>query len=105
MRYHVTVMPSAEEDIVSIIGYISDDLGNRMAASEHYNAFNEALGSLEQMPDRNPVSGLDVLRQRHIRLLPVRNYVVLYRVFTKERKVEVYRVLYSGMDIERRILE
>lgn len=103
MRYEVIVMPSAEQDIIDIIGYISDNLQNKKAAAEHYDAFKEALKSLEYMPDRNPISGLDVLNERQLRLIPVGNYVVIYRVFDEESLVEVYRVLYGKMDLEKRV--
>jgi hypothetical protein len=35
-RFDVMVMPSAEEDIIRIIRFISDDLQNKKAACDHY---------------------------------------------------------------------
>ena len=101
MRFKVIVMPSAEEDIKGIIRYISADLQNPKAALEHFELFNEALKSLEMMSKRNPISKLDVLRQRHLRLLPMGNYDAIYRVFEDSSTVEVYRVLYGRMDLEK----
>lgn len=75
MRFRVIVMPVAEGDIAGIIRYIADVLGNKNAALEHYDAFCRALESLEEMPDRNPISRLEVLNERGIRLIPVGNYV------------------------------
>ena len=53
------------------------------------------------MPDRNPVSGLEILNERQLRLIGIGNYVAIYRVFDDEGIVEVYRVLYGKMDLER----
>lgn len=35
-KFDVIVMPSAENDIIGIIKYISDDLQNKKAACDHY---------------------------------------------------------------------
>ena len=98
-RYVVSVMPSANRDIAGIIRYISDDLSNKTAASEHLRMYEESLKSLEQMPTRNPVSS------RGIRLLHFGNYALAYKVFDEKSLVEVYGVLYSGSDINGRFSE
>jgi plasmid stabilization system protein ParE len=67
--------------------------------------YMDALESLEHMPDRNPVSGLEILNERQLRLIGIGNYVAIYRVFDDEGIVEVYRVLYGKMDLERRLDE
>ncbi len=103
MRFRVIVMPVAEGDIAGIIRYIADVLGNKNAALEHYDAFCRALESLEEMPDRNPISGLEVLNERGIRLISVGNYVIMYSVLEDKGVVEVYRVLYGRMDLERKV--
>ena len=57
------------------------------------------------MPDRNPVSGLDILNERQLRLIGIGNYVAVYRVFDDECIVEVYMVLYGKMDLKNRLEE
>ena len=55
------------------------------------------------MPERNPISSLDFLTERKLRLLPIGNYAAIYKVFEDERRVEVYRVLYAKMDLEEKV--
>ncbi len=104
-RFVVSVMPSANRDIARIIRYISDDLSNKTAASEHLRMYEESLRSLEQMPARNPVSSMPTLSSRGIRLLHFGNYALAYKVFDEKSLVEVYGVLYSGSDINEKFLE
>lgn len=60
---------------------------------------NKALASLADMPERYPASRTDMLSERELRVIPIGSYVGVYRVFESQHRVEVYRVLYSRMDL------
>lgn len=103
--YNVVVMPSAKRDIADAARYISDDLCNKSAASRYLDFCQKALSLLKDMPLRHPISDLDILRDRDLRTVPIGNYVAIYRVYESEHRVEVYRVLYSRMNLSDKMRE
>lgn len=50
------------------------------------------------MPERYRRYEDEELTKENIRICPVKNYLIFYKVNTKEKTVEIIRVLYSKRD-------
>lgn len=88
--------PLARLDLDEIRSYISGDLCNPSAAAETVNAILDEAETLEDFPlIGRVVDGLPS-RADEYRFLPVRNYLVFYRVTAEG--VFVDRILYKKRD-------
>ena len=88
--------PLARRDLDEIRDYISNELCNSAAASETVNAILDDAETLEEFPlIGHAVEGLPLMADEY-RFLPVRNYLVFYRVMAEG--VFVDRILYKKRD-------
>ena len=90
--------PLARQDIDEIYHYISTTLSNPSSAAETVGAILDEAESLEDFPQIGTiVNGLPVWADEY-RFLPVRNYLIFYRV--AEDGVFVDRILYKRRDYQ-----
>lgn len=91
--------PLARKDLARIRDYISNDLQNPLAAINTIEAILGAVEELEQFPHvGRPVERVPFVGDEY-RCLPVRNYLVFYRV--SDTSVFVDRILYKRRDYMR----
>ncbi|MHB8171584.1 MAG: type II toxin-antitoxin system RelE/ParE family toxin [Thermincolia bacterium] len=97
--YEIRYLPLARKDLADIATYLAEHLKAPKAAMDLLNALDESISRLEQFPYSYkvfmPIKGLE----NEYRLLPVKNYAVLYMV--KEQVVEIHRVVYAKMDLAK----
>ena len=75
--------PLARRDLDEIRDYISNELCNPTAAMETVNAILDEAETLEEFPlIGHAVEGLPLMADEY-RFLPVRNYLVFYRVMAE----------------------
>ena len=87
--------PLSRRDLDEIFDYISRELENPVAAHETVNAILDGADSLEGFPFVGSlVEGIPFLKE--YRFLPVRNYLIFYRV--TESQIFVDRILYKKRD-------
>ena len=87
--------PLSRRDLDEIFDYISRELENPVAAHETVNAILDGAESLEGFPFVGSlVEGIPFLKE--YRFLPVRNYLIFYRV--TESQIFVDRILYKKRD-------
>ena len=97
-NYRIFVSEPAIEDMAEIAAYISTQLNSPDTAENMLDAFHEAISSLACMPKRYPLVRDDLLASLGYRLMPVKNYNVLFSVnesLSNARDVNIERVLYS----------
>ena len=88
--------PLARQDLDGIYDYIALELQNPSSAAETVNAILDAAESLEGFPYVGSiVEGLPFMADEY-RFLPVRNYIVFYRV--TESRIFIDRILYKRRD-------
>ena len=88
--------PLARLDLDEIRNYISNELCNPVAASETVSTILDEAEVLEEFPlIGHAVEGLPLMADEY-RFLPVRNYLVFYRVTAEG--VFVDRILYKMRD-------
>ena len=97
--YKLRYLPLARKDLNAITDYIAEHLKAPKAALDLLDAIDEAISNLEQFPYSckvyQPILSLD----EEYRLLPVKNYAVLYVVV--DHVVEIRRVVYAKMDLTK----
>jgi len=91
----VIISDVAEMDIVDTGLYISEELSAPDAADNLLDEIDQQILSLEQMPKRFALVSDERLAQQGIRLIPVRNYLILYFVEDYSKTVTIARVLYG----------
>ncbi len=99
--YQVEYLPSARQDMVEIIRYISHELCSPAAAEKLSLEFIEAADRLQLFPYANtayiPIKPL----KHEYRKLPVQNYLMFYWVDEERKRVTIARVIYARRNYEK----
>jgi plasmid stabilization system protein ParE len=95
MVYSVRVTLRAERDLAGIFEYVN--AGTSKKARTWYQGLRKAILSLERAPKRNSNTP-ESMKYRHL-LYGRRRYVyrVIYRVFERERQVEILHIRHGAM--------
>lgn len=102
--YQVIQTQIAENDIIEIARYITNELCDRDAADRLVDEFHAAMGSLREMPQRHEeIKDEDYIIPEGIRRFGVRKYDIYYSCDEAEKVVYVRRVLYSKREWQRLI--
>ena len=94
----VTVAQPAKDDILRAVRYISDTLSNPPAARRLLDDLESAVRSLSVHPSRFRALPVSPWRERGYHGLPVRRYLVVYRIDAQTRTVQVARVFHTLQD-------
>ncbi len=102
-QYKVQITDKALADMGEIYNYIAIQLQAPENAIGQYNRIAKAIEELNIFPEKVKLMESEPERTMGLRQLVVDNYSAFYVI--KDMKVIVIRVLYSAMDISRRLLE
>lgn len=102
-QYVVRITDRALADMEEIYNYIAIQLEAPENAMGQYNRIAEAIEGLNVFPERVKLMETEPERIMGLRQLVIDNYSVFYVI--EDMDVIVTRVLYSAMDISRRLLE
>ncbi|MCI8976750.1 MAG: type II toxin-antitoxin system RelE/ParE family toxin [Lachnospiraceae bacterium] len=102
-QYVVRITDRALADMEEICNYIAIQLQAPENAMGQYNRIAEAIEELYVFPERVKLMESEPERIMGLRQLVIDNYSVFYVI--EGMDVIVTRVLYSAMDISRRLLE
>lgn len=94
-KYDVKLYDRAYRDIDEIYTYIAENLSEPGTALNMVDALEEAIFSLEQMPERGAVRRTGTYAEAGYRQLFVKNYVIIYRVLKEEKEVHIVTVRYA----------
>src|SRR4051794_34283225 len=89
-RYRIRITPRALADLEGIFTYVRRD--SPQNAAKLIRTLLDAIDSLEILPYRYDVPRTGHARGRQIRSMPVRPYLVRYRVEVKTKTVHVLRI-------------
>ncbi len=81
--------------------HIAYNLGSRDNAEGQVNRIREAIKKLDKFPKRNPSVPYEPWASLGMRRLNVDNYVVLYIVDETNERVEIVRIPYGAMDLDK----
>lgn len=102
-QYVVQITDKALADMEEIYNYIAIQLQAPENAMGQYNRISEAIEGLNVFPERVKLVESEPERIMGLRQLVIDHYSVFYVI--EDMDVIVTRVLYSAMDISRRLLE
>ena len=98
--YRLEFLPSARQDLIDTVRYITEKLKNPDAADRIAEEIVAAAESLREFPYRNPVFRPMKPLEREVRSVPAGNYLLFYWVEEEEKRVTIARILYARRDLE-----
>ena len=105
MSYRIEYSEQAKNDLSKIYHYIKDELFAPIAADSTIRHILYEIQALETFPFRYPLSERKREHLLGIRKLTVKNYLVFYLPNQETQTVSVVRVIYSGRDLRRIVIE
>lgn len=101
--YNLEFLPSAREDMVEIVGYISKELHNPAAAERLAGLLVEAAERAAQFPYANPAYFPVRPLKREYRKIAVENYPMFYWVDEEKKQITLAHVTYGRRDYQGRL--
>lgn len=95
MNDRVEITAAAQNDFENIYLYISETLCNKQAALRLMNLIDKSIRGLAEMPEGHPLVKDEYLRNKGIRFVSVKNYIIFYTVDESMCKIYVVRILYG----------
>ena len=89
---------NVNNDIISTIHYIKNELEAPMAAKKHYEELEKTYLKLEENPYRRPLVQDKYLAMKGYRSINVKNYTLFYRIVEENNAVLLIRFMYSQRD-------
>ncbi|MBQ7516204.1 MAG: type II toxin-antitoxin system RelE/ParE family toxin [Schwartzia sp.] len=97
-EYEVKILPAAFRQLESIYAYITENLCAKDAAKRLISKLEDAIQSLETMPERGAVRRTKAFAGREYRQLFVGNFIILYRIHEPRKQVIIVAVRYARQD-------
>lgn len=94
-RYNVILSLEAKADIHEIVRYIAKELREPSTAEQMLDRIEEAIASLESMPEKYALVSDEYLASCGIRMIAVKKYLIFYTVERSKKEVNISRVLYG----------
>ncbi len=105
MKYDVTLTEQAENDLRRIFEYIAFELLSPENAASQLARIEEKILSLGDYPEKFRLYDREPWKSRNTRAVPVDNFVIFYSPDKTKRLVTVFRVMYSGRDVDKQLDE
>ena len=103
MKYKVVTTAQAVADLRAIFEYIAYKLLAGENAIKQLDRLEEAILSLDEMPERYRLYNKEPWKERNLRIMSVDNYLVFYIPQNEEKTVTVIRVMYGRRDIDAQL--
>ncbi|MCD7893718.1 MAG: type II toxin-antitoxin system RelE/ParE family toxin [Erysipelotrichaceae bacterium] len=100
-KYTLNIYPRAQADLENIFRYISEELYKPSAASALIDEIDDALDLVCLNPFMCPLVRSRLIKDKALRKLIVKNYIIFYRPHEQKNEIQVVRVLYGMMDYEK----
>jgi len=99
--YRVAFLPIARGDMAEIVRYVSHELCNPMAAVALADEMIAAAENLTDFPYANAIHQTVRPLKNEYRKLIVKNYILLYWIDEKAKRITIARVMYARRDYEK----
>ena len=96
--YKVNYTATAQEDLLSIVEYLSSILKAPSAAMNLLDAIEKETGILAENPLMFPISQDDYIAKRGIRHVFIKNYFMFYTIDEDAQSISIIRILYARRD-------
>ncbi len=104
-KYRVIITPQAQQQLTAIRDYILFELKSPAAAKNTLSALKTAIESLEQMPNRIPLTDEEKWREYGVHKMTVNNFLVYFTVDKEDTAVYVFAVVYARRDQKKALEE
>lgn len=104
MSFEVRLSQNAVLDLDGIFRYIATKLQAPLNAKGQLDRLENAIYSLETMPERNKLYDKEPWKSRNLRKMFVDNYIVFYLVDNDNKIVNVIRIMYAKRDIPKHLV-
>lgn len=94
-KYTVKLYDRAYRDLDGIYTYIAEKLMEPDTALNMVERLENAILSLEELPERGALRRVGAYANGYYRQLFVKNYVVIYRVLKQKNEVHIVTVRYT----------
>ena len=94
-EYKIVIEVTAQNDLISILSYISDTLHEPNIAFKIYGSIKQEILTLNKIPFRYAVVNEEPYRSMGVRRIPVENYTAFYVIEESEKTVHIFRILYT----------
>lgn len=94
-KYSINIMPKATNDLELTFEYISNELKNPCAAIKLIDEMQVAIESLSDFPFSGAKTNNPAVKDKNIRKLVVKNYIIFYLPIEENKEIKVLRVLYG----------
>lgn len=94
-RYLVKLYPRAYRDLDGIYAYIEGTLLEPATASKMVDELENAIFSLETLPERGAIRRIGAYANQGYRQLFHKNYTIIYRVLKEKKEVHIITVRYT----------
>ncbi len=102
MNYTIIVSKQAESDLNSIYHYIAFNLANPNIADKICGNLINAMADLEFMPERFRLYDKEPWHSIGIRIMPFKNYKVIYYVDKRHKKVIIYNICNNKENFDKK---
>ena len=103
MIFNVITSAQAEKDLRGIFEYIAFELLSPENAAKQLERLEKQISSLNELPERFPKYGKEPWHSLGLRFVAVDNYIVFYLPDVEEQVVTIFRIMYSGRNIEEQL--
>ncbi|HBC94962.1 MAG TPA: type II toxin-antitoxin system RelE/ParE family toxin [Pelotomaculum sp.] len=94
-KYAVKLLSRAYRDLEGIYAYIAEILLEPSSAQKLLDALEEAILSLEELPQRGAPRKNGAYANKGYRQLFIKNFTVIYRVDAAKKQIVIVTVQYS----------
>ncbi len=94
-NYSVKLYARAYRDLDGIYSYIANNTSEPLAAENTVNAIENAILSLEELPERGSIRKLGAFANGNYRQLIIKNYIIIYKVVKNKKEVHIVTVRYA----------
>lgn len=94
-KYKIKLTPRTVQDLDGIYRYIAEQIKEPEIANNLLDTLEDAIDSLEILPNRGAERKIGVYASKGYRQLFVKNFTLVYRVDEKHKQVIIMTVRYS----------
>lgn len=94
----------AEQDINSVLSYITDELHNPKAAIDLLDKIQNAIDTICTFPLSTADCQIFLIDDKTIRHMLVDNYILIYQIKENEQQIIILRFRYAKMNLQKLLL-
>jgi len=98
MKYSLNITDIAEEDILSTVKYIANELKNPIAANTLLDEIEKHEKILEETPGIYPSVHDEYLAEKGLKFVIIKNFLLFFTIDKKDKIVNIIRFLYGRRD-------